>query len=141
MRVLLTVLWISVAVGPIANDFNATHLFNPDWPPHARLHMMTVFTSAVAIALYGLFATWGPTLSRLQSLRQSTLLGLLYVFGLCVAATSIPLYGGSMYSDDVEPRAATLADENYIVFISITIVFAVAAAILFFRKLEGPRAR
>ena len=137
MRVFLTVLWISLAVGPIANDFNATHLFNPDWSPHARLHMMTVFTSAVAIALYGLYATWGPTLSRLQSLRQSTLLGLLYVFSLCVAAISMPMYGGSMYWDDVEPRAATLADENFIVFIVTTIVFAVVVAVLFLRKTDA----
>jgi len=55
MRIVMTVLWLSVAIGPVAADFNATHLFNPGWSPHARLHMMTVFTTAIGIALFGLF--------------------------------------------------------------------------------------
>ena len=52
MRLFMTALWISVAWGPISADFSDTHIFNPDWVPHAKLHMMTVFL-ALTIVLYG----------------------------------------------------------------------------------------
>lgn len=28
----------TVGIVAVADIFNATHLFNPDWPPHARFH-------------------------------------------------------------------------------------------------------
>jgi hypothetical protein len=131
MRLVMTALWISVAVGPIANDFNATHLFNPDWPPHARLHMMTVFTSAIALCLFGLYLCWGPAKSRLENLRLSGVLGSLYLFSLIAAAVTMPLYGASLYWTDTEPRAAKISDPNLIVFLSVEIIFLVLTAILF----------
>ena len=109
MQVFMSLLWILVAWGPINADFNDTHLFNPDWPPHARLHMMTVFTSAVALAIFGLYLVWGKTHSRLERLRLSALLGFLYVLGLIVAAMTMPLYGGSLYWADTTGRAARRA--------------------------------
>ena len=64
MRAFMTLLWISVAVGPIAADFNDTHIFNPAWPPHAKFHMMMIFSDAIVLALFGLILCWGPTQSR-----------------------------------------------------------------------------
>ena len=123
MRIIMTILWIAVAVGPIAADFNDTHLFNSDWPPHSRLHMMTVFTSAVSLAVFGLWLVWGPTVSRLHNLRLSGVLGALYTIGLLVACLTMPMYGGSLYWVDTQPRAASLSDENLIVFIVTSTIF------------------
>ena len=46
----MTLMWLVVGVAPFIADFHETHLLNPDWPPHARLHMMTMLTSSVALA-------------------------------------------------------------------------------------------
>ncbi|MDP6437042.1 MAG: hypothetical protein QGG46_07400 [Gammaproteobacteria bacterium] len=127
----MTVLWILVAVGPIAADFNATHLFNPDWPPHARFHMMTVFTSAVAIALFGLYTCWGPAKSRLDSLRLGAILGTVYTISLLVAAFTMPMYGGSLYWIDTKLRPISITDENLIVFASTTLIFLILLVVLF----------
>jgi hypothetical protein len=137
MRIFMTILWISVAVGPIAADFNPTHLFNPDWPPHARFHMMTVFTSAVAIALFGLYLCWGPAKSRLANLRAGAVLGTLYTVSLLVATFTMPMYGGSLYWRDTELRPVSIADENLIVFACTTIVFIILLIVLF-RQSEKP---
>jgi hypothetical protein len=136
MRTFMTILWISVAVGPIAADFNSTHLFNPDWPPHAKLHMMTVFSSAVALGLFGLYLCWAPAKSRLDSLRLSALLGTLYTTGLIVATLTMPFYGGSLYWKDLEPRAADVGDENLIVFLCTAAVFTLLLIVLYRRKPE-----
>jgi len=136
MRTFMSILWLAVAIGPIAADFNSTHLFNQGWPPHAKLHMMTVFTSAVALAIFGLYLCWGPATSRLDSLRQSALLGTLYTTGLIAATLTMPLYGGSLYWQDLKPRAATLNDENLIVFLCTAAVFTLLLMVLYGRKTE-----
>jgi len=131
MRLFMTALWISVAWGPIGADFNDTHLFNPDWTPHARLHMMTVFTTSVGLGIFGLYLVWGRTQSRPERLRLSAVLGLVYVIGLIVASLTMPMYGGSLYWFDTEPNAARLSDENLIVFLVTGTVFLLLTIVLY----------
>ena len=134
MRLFMTALWISVAWGLIAADFNATHLFNPDWLPHARLHVMRVFTTSVALGIFGLYLVWGRTQSRPERLRLSAVLGLVYVIGLIVASLTMPMYGGSLYWTDTVPSPAKLSDQNLIVFLVTGAVFLVLMIVLYGAK-------
>jgi hypothetical protein len=136
MRVFMTLLWLSVAWGPINADFNDTHILNPDWPPHAKFHMMVIFSDAVVLAIFGLVLCWAPTRSRLELLRLSALLGLLYTLGLLISAITMPLYGGSLYWTDSWPRAAVMSDPNLIVFVCTALVFLLLTIVLF-KKKEG----
>ena len=133
IRYILTILWISVVVGPFVNDFNDTHLFNPGWMPHARLHMMHVFTTSTALAFFGLYLCWGPASARIERLKLSALLGMLYAFAFIVSALTMPLYGGSMHASDSAPRAVQLGDGNFIVFICVALIFA-GLGLALFRK-------
>ena len=58
----------TVAIVAIADVFNATHLFNPDWPGHARFHIGMQFTTLVlvsAASLWGLLRLDSPALAAL----------------------------------------------------------------------------
>jgi len=123
MQLVMSALWISVSAGLFINDFNSTHLFNPDWPPHARLHMMMLFMTTGAFTLLGLYLCWGPADSRLQSLKLSAIAGSLYMYGTVAAALTMPYYGGSMEWTDTVSRGASLNNENFIVFIYVTAIF------------------
>ncbi len=46
----------TVAIVAIADVFNASHLFNPDWPGHARFHIGMQFTTLVLVSLFSLAA-------------------------------------------------------------------------------------
>ncbi|WP_342242898.1 hypothetical protein [Pseudomonas sp. OTU5201] len=46
----------TVAIVAIADVFNATHLFNPDWPGHARFHIGMQFTTLMLVSLFSLAA-------------------------------------------------------------------------------------
>ena len=52
-RLLLTSAAALTAAGGFVADWNRTHLFNPDWPPHARFH------DAQTIALGSLLGSCG----------------------------------------------------------------------------------
>ena len=46
------------AVVPIRTDWNATHVFNPQWSPHARFHTVTSIGMAVALSPVALWLLW-----------------------------------------------------------------------------------
>lgn len=129
VRVLMSFLWVSVSAGLLINDFNATHLLNPVWPPHARLHMMTLFTSTVALSLFGLYLCWGPTNSRAQNMKLCAVAGTLYMYGLVIAALTMPYYGGSMEWTDTSPRPASFDNENFVVFLWVAAIFTLMMVI------------
>ena len=62
-RVLVTFPVAFVGLVPIVVDLSATHALNPDWPPHARLHLVwLVSTNALIVAGnqagFSLMAAW-----------------------------------------------------------------------------------
>lgn len=55
-RRILNVVAAATTVGGFAADWNHTHLFNPNWPAHARFHdAMTIATGAL-LGASGLYA-------------------------------------------------------------------------------------
>ncbi|NBN64805.1 hypothetical protein GWI72_13600 [Microvirga tunisiensis] len=49
----------TVVTVAVADVFNATHLFNPDWPAHARFHIAMQFTALCLVSLVSLWALFG----------------------------------------------------------------------------------
>jgi hypothetical protein len=58
----------TVAIVAVADVFNATHLFNPDWPGHARFHIGMQFTTLVLVSAVSLWALSGPLAPKRASL-------------------------------------------------------------------------
>jgi hypothetical protein len=62
-RIILT---SSLAIGIvafIAFQWNATHVFNPKWHPHARFHAVQLGLFFIALSGIGLWLTWGNDVS------------------------------------------------------------------------------
>jgi hypothetical protein len=79
-------------------EINATHVFNPDWTPHVRIHEVWQLTTNSAIAL--LCAYWVWVRDRVQT---AGLLGLIVMGGFLFAFAIQDSYGGSMkYLDGSE---------------------------------------
>jgi hypothetical protein len=54
---LFTLVSIVLAVSPYAADWNETHIYNPEWPPHAKFH--DAQTMLLGTLLAGVFFTCG----------------------------------------------------------------------------------
>ena len=57
-RLLLSAIAIFLAVGSVLADWNATHMFNPNWPPHAKFHTAHTLAMGTFLALATLFFAW-----------------------------------------------------------------------------------
>lgn len=79
------------ALGVPLLEINATHVFNPDWTPHARIHEVWQLLTNTAIGLFCLWCLW----IRRQVIL-SALLSMFVTGGFLLAFAMQDLYGGSM---------------------------------------------
>ena len=56
---LISLVALATAVGPMRADFNATHATNPLWTPHARFHMVWQVLSQAGVSILILYLLWG----------------------------------------------------------------------------------
>ena len=57
-RVIFTIASIAIAVGPTIADFNKTHDTHPDWPGHARFHVVWQVLGFYPSAIIALIILW-----------------------------------------------------------------------------------
>jgi hypothetical protein len=79
-------------------DINETHVWNPDWTPHARIHEVWQLITNSSIGIFCLWLVWCK-----KEVQLSTLLSLLVMGGFLLAFVLKDGYGGSMkYLDGSE---------------------------------------
>lgn len=57
-RVLVTLVAIWSAFGSYFFDWNATHIHNPHWPPHAKFHNAQTMLLGTCIGLLSITIVW-----------------------------------------------------------------------------------
>ena len=79
-------------------DISDTHVWNPDWTPHARIHEVWQLITNSSIGVVCLWLVWYK-----KEVRLSTLLSLIVMGGFLLAFFLKDGYGGSMkYLDGSE---------------------------------------
>ncbi|EPE29996.1 hypothetical protein GLAREA_01156 [Glarea lozoyensis ATCC 20868] len=97
-RILLSVPAVMQLIGPFYADFSHTHVFNPNWPPHAKFHNGQTMSMGACLCFITLYYTFRPTVDVVQekdSLFTAALMASLY-WGTGVSAI---LYPGSKGMD------------------------------------------
>lgn len=74
-RGLFTLNALVAGVGGFLADWNATHLFNPNWPPHARYHDGQTMAAGVVLGAASLFFAWRRAGDPPTNLLAATLFG------------------------------------------------------------------
>lgn len=86
------------AIGVPYLEINDTHVFNPDWTPHVRIHEVWQLITNSSIGVLCLWLVWYKKETSL-----SVVLSLLVTGGFLLAYTLKDTYGGSMkYLDGSE---------------------------------------
>lgn len=90
-KLLVTVgLLIFGALLPVL-EISDTHVFNPDWPPHARLHEVWQLITHFSLALLSLWLVWAR-----GAISLAGAIGISVMGGVLVAHVFSSTYGGAL---------------------------------------------
>ena len=95
-RIILSLISVTLTVVAPLVDLNASHLLHPDWPMHARLHMLWAVLAFSMLGGYSLYLLWVSPWSIRVRLQVSILINFIINIVSVVSAASMPLYGGGL---------------------------------------------
>ena len=130
-RLLITVPAVFLAIVPPLADFNSTHVANPLWPPHARLHTVWLICTNSSIALLALAVLWARSglPSRKSVLLAAALTGAI-LLGFFAAAATQSAYGGALTDSNGIPFRIGPLDANLAAFSALAVIVVVAAGVV-----------
>ena len=108
---------ICAGLGPLLIDVGITHLQNPDWDAHARVHEVWRLSTNTFIAFLGLYLIW-----IMQKELLAALLSLCLLLGFWVSVLLMPFYDGLAVGqgvNELEPFGIPL---NIISFAVVSII-------------------
>ena len=108
---------ICAGLGPLLIDVGITHLQNPDWDAHARVHEVWRLSTNTFIAFLGLYLIW-----IMQKELLAAILSLCLLLGFWVSVLLMPFYDGLAIGqgvNELEPLGIPL---NIISFAAVSII-------------------
>lgn len=93
-RIVFTVLIVVYAVLPMFAELNSTHVVNPNWPGHARLHNVWLIVQNALLGLLAFYLLWIQ--SSRENLLIAGLIGTIIFGGFLIASLTAPLYAGTL---------------------------------------------
>lgn len=128
VRILLTACILEF-FGPWGRDFSASHVFNPDWVGHARVHMMWLLGFFLFSGIATLWLVWGVRPQRLVHLYGAALWLGANLLGFWVAVATAGVYDGLVVVPGLHVFVFGV-EENVFFFGVLSAVLAAAVAVL-----------
>jgi hypothetical protein len=119
-KILTSICLILAGIGPLLLDIGDTHLFNPSWDEHSRVHEVWRLATNFMITSLGLYLIWNKNMLSIASL-----LSLCMILGFMVSVITMPLYNGLAVGigiDELDPFGIPLNIFSFILVFLIQIV-------------------
>ncbi len=127
-KVLLTLTALEF-FGPIVRDTGASHLFNPDWTGHARVHLVWLLGFMGTSGLMNLYLLWLRRPSDERDVHLAAALQCCNLAGFWLAYFLGPAYAGVIAVPGVHVKILGW-DENVFGFAIFTTLVGTALALL-----------
>jgi hypothetical protein len=88
---------------PLLVDLSPTHVFNPAWPAHARLHEVWLLATGALLALVTSYFIWFYRDRPRFGISLSAVLGSVLLGGFFIAAATSSQYGGVLIDPATAP--------------------------------------
>lgn len=132
-RLLITFCILLYAVGVPVLEINDSHVFNPNWTPHAKIHEVWQLTTNSALGVLSLWLIW-----KKSSVMLGAIISLAVTGGFLFAFAIRDLYDGSMkYLDGSEK---TIFDVNIgVAGFGLAILLLLLSIVLEYRSQRAAR--
>ena len=128
-KYLTTICLLLGTILPLIVDTGHTHLLNPDWDAHSRVHEVWRLSTNIFIAGIGLYLLWISNYSLLPAL-----LSLCIVLGFFSAIFTMSLYGGVPIGEGIDEPNPFGIPANIFVFLIIAIIQSISLIFIFHNR-------
>jgi len=125
-KYLTTICLLLGTILPLIVDTGHTHLLNPDWDAHSRVHEVWRLSTNIFVAGIGLYLLWISNYSLLPAL-----LSLCIVLGFFSAIFTMSLYGGVPIGEGIDEPNPFVIPANIFVFLIIAIIQSISLIFIF----------
>ena len=125
-KYLTTICLLLGTILPLIVDTGHTHLLNPDWDAHSRVHEVWRLSTNIFIAGIGLYLLWISNYSLLPAL-----LSVCIVLGFFSAIFTMSLYGGVPIGEGIDEPNPFGIPANIFVFLIISIIQSISLIFIF----------
>jgi hypothetical protein len=119
-KILTSLCLILAGMGPLLLDIGDTHLFNPNWDEHSRVHEVWRLATNLMIAFLGFYLIW-----KKNMLSIASLLSLCMILGFMISIITMPFYNGLAVGvgiDELKPFGIPLNIFAFIVVLAVQII-------------------
>ena len=105
-------------------EINDTHVFNPNWEAHARLHEVWQLATNCLIGIFSLWLIWIK-----EQILPASILTMFITLGFMIAYFARDSYGGSMVLSDGTEKVVAGINIGVLGF-GVAIIFVIIAVII-----------
>ena len=125
-KVLTSLCLVLAGIGPLLLDIGDTHLFNPNWDEHSRVHEVWRLATNSMIAFLGLYLIW-----KKNMLSIASLLSLCMIVGFMISLVTMPYYNGLAVGIGIEELRPFNIPLNILSFLVVFGIQSVAILLVY----------